>query len=309
VSYPPSYPPPPEGPPAYTYPHVPGPYQVSRNLWLGIGAVIVIVVLLLGVMGYVFVGFAYASTRISDAASAVNSASAHRGYVNNTFDLLQQQVSSIGTVMDNKMGKSNSGQLVSESQLMSRTVAGDDQSLAAARRRLHDQRWLTSITSSGRLAGEAARVDLARKAVAAIRSAAADYVQLGEFLQAYYQAMIDWDTLLADAKNNDFVGAAGADSLFSTDLASALQISNAPGLPVEFNEFLVAVQAYATDIGKVLNAIAARDKNAFDAADKLVLADLAKANAIDITSTPTKINSYYKHYRDDFNSDMDKATA
>lgn len=56
MSYPPSYPPPPDGPPAYTYPPIP--YQVSRNLWLGIGAVIVIVVLLLGVMGYVFVGYA-----------------------------------------------------------------------------------------------------------------------------------------------------------------------------------------------------------------------------------------------------------
>lgn len=274
-------------------------------MWLVITAVIVVVVLLVGIIGYVFAGYAYASVRISDAANAINAVDAHRGYVNTTFDLLDQQVSSFETMSDSRLGKSTSGQLVTESRSISSSVGGNDQELAAARSRLSDQQWLTAM-SRGRLAAEAGRIDHARNAVATLRSSAGDYVQLGQFFQALFQSLIDWGTLLADVSNSDFLGAASADTTLKADVTAALQVTNAPGLPQQYRDFLVALQAYAGDVGSEFNA---RTKPAQDAAVKLIDADLTKLGAVDFTGTSAQIKSYYQHYRDDFNSEMDKAIA
>jgi hypothetical protein len=268
-----------------------------------IGAVVVIVVLLVGIISYVFAGYAFASSRISDASVAISTATAHRSYVNTTFDLLDQQLMSLDAITDDAQAKSTSGQLVSESQSMGTTVGGDDQSLAAARLRLRDQQWLTT-TSSGRLAAMVTRIDHARKAVSTVKSAAGDYVQLGQFFQAFYQALIDGGTLIAAAKNNDLVGSVAADAAFQLDLAKAIKVANAPGLPQQYHDFLAALQTYAADFAKELNA---RDKATFDNAHNSVIADAVKVNAVDFTGATARIQSYYKHYRDDFNSEMDKA--
>jgi hypothetical protein len=263
-------------------------------------------VLLVGVIAYVSAGYVYASSRISDAGGAINGASAHRAYVNTTFDLLDQQVSSLAPMSDAKVARSTAGQLVSESQSMSAIVSGDDQAMATARSHLHDQQWLTAI-SSARLDAEAGRIDHARKALATLKSAAGDYRLLGQFFQAFYQALIDWDTMQADAKNNDFVGTSSADALLGADAAKAQQLTaNAPGLPSQYHDFLVILQAYAVDVGKVLNARTTAD---FDAADKQVTADLTAMNMLDFTGIAAKIKSYYQHYRDDFNAEMDRATT
>jgi hypothetical protein len=313
---PPSYPPPPDQPPTGFQPVVaidshPPPqreYRVSRKFWLVISAVVVVITLLVGIFGYVVAGYAYASSRISNAAGAVSAISSHRTLVNTTFALLDEQVASLELMTDNKLAKSTSAKLVEESHSMSSTIAGDEDALVTARSRLNDRQWLTGI-SSGRLTAETGRVDRARLAVAAARSAARDYAQFGGFLQIYYQALIDWDTMVADANTNDFVGTTGADTALQADVATAIGASNAPGLPQEFHDYLVALQGYAADVGKLLNAISTRDKTALDAANKLVLADVAKLNAVDFTTTTSRIRSYYQRYRDDFNADLDRATA
>jgi hypothetical protein len=248
----------------------------------------------------------YAASRISDAGGAISGASAHRAFVNTTFDLLDQQMSSFAAMPDPKLGKSTAGRLVSESQSIRAIVGGDDQAMAAARSRLHDQQWLTAM-SSGRLAAEAGRIDHARTAAVAVKSAADGYLLLGQFYEAFFQALIDWDTMLTDAKNNDFVGTSSADALLGADAAKAQQLTaNAPGLPSQYNDFLVILQTYVVDVAKVLNARTAADS---DAAAKQVTADLTAMNALDFTGTAAKIKSYYQHYRDDFNAEMDKATT
>jgi hypothetical protein len=269
-------------------------------------SVVVVVVLVVGVIAYVSAGYVYASSRISDASGVINGASAHRAYVNTTFDLLDQQVSSFAPMSDAKVAKSTAGQLVSESQSIRAIVGGDDQAMAAARSHLHDQQWLTAI-SSGRLAAEAGRIDHARTAAVAVKSAADGYLLLGQFYQSFFQALIDWDTMLAAAKTNDFVGTSSADALLGADAAKAQQLTtNAPGLPSQYHDFLVILQAYAVDVAKLLNARTTAD---FDAADKQVTADLTAMNALDFTGIAAKIKSYYQHYRDDFNAEMDKATT
>ena len=271
-----------------------------------IASVVVVVVLLVGVIAYVSAGYVYASSRISDARGAIDGAIAHRAFVNTTFDLLDQQLSSFPAMTDPKLGKSTAGQLASESQNMSAIVGADDQAMAAARSRLHDQQWLTAI-SSARLDAETGRIDHARKALGTLKSAAGDYRLLGQFFQAFYQALIDLQTLLTDDNNGDIVGESSADTALQADAAKAQHLTaNSPGLPREYNDFLVPLLALAVDAAKVLNA---RTPAAYDAANKSAIADFAAMNAVDFTATSAKIKSYYQHYRDDFNAEMDKATT
>jgi hypothetical protein len=273
---------------------------------LVITAAVVIVVLLVGVIAYVAAGYAFASSRISDAANAVNGMNAHRGYVNTTFDLMGQQLASFEAIADTKAAKSTAAQLATETQGMTTMVGGDDQALAAARARLNDQQWLTAI-SSGRIAASASRIDHARKAAATLKSAAAAYLALGQFFEAYFQAFADFNTLLAANKSLDYVGESSADTALQADIAKAQQASkDAAGLPTEYHDLLTAFLALAIDIGKELNA---PNQVAFDAARKLVTADFATMNAVSIMGTSDKIKSFYQHYRDDFNAEMDKATT
>ena len=290
--------------PAYGYPPAPARRSGSRNLWVIITAVVVIVVLLIAVIAYVAGGYAFASSRISDAATAVNALNGHRGYVNTTFDVLGTQLTSFESMGDPKVGKSTAAQLATETQSMTTLVGADDLALAAARARLNDQQWLTSI-SSGRLAASAARISHARKAAANLKSAARDYAMLGQFFEAYYQALIDWETMVTAARNKDFIGLASANASLSADAAKALQLStNAPGLPTQYHDFLVILQAYATDVAKELNSRTTADVTA---ANKQVVADVAAMNALDFTGAGVKIKTYYQHYRDDFNAELDKA--
>lgn len=279
--------------------------RASRNLWVVITAVVVVAVLLVGVIAYVVAGYAFASSRISDATGAINGANAHRSYVNTTFDLLDQQVSTFAAMTDAKLSKSTAGQIVSESQSISAIVGGDDHAMATARSRLQDQQWLTVI-SSGRLADAEGRIDHGRKATVAVKSAAGDYVLLGQFFQSFFQALVDWDTMLIDARNNDFVGTSSQDALLKADAIAAQQLTaNAPGLPSQYHDYVVILQTYAADVAKELNARTTTD---FDAANKAAVADVNALVAIDFSSTSAKIKSYYQQYRDDFNAEMDKAT-
>jgi hypothetical protein len=315
---PPAYPPPaqplpaayPPAPayatPGYGYPPAPVQRRSSSNLWVVIAAVVVVVVLLVGVIAYVAAGYAFASSRISDAANAVNSMNAHRAYVNTTFDLLGTQLTSFEMIGDPKMGKSTAVQLATETQSMTTLVGGDDQAMVTARSHLNDQQWLTAI-SSGRLTASATRIDHARKAAASLKSATGAYLMLGQFFEAYFQAFDDFNTLLAANKIGDYVGESSSDTALQTDIAKALLASkDAPGLPTEYHDLLAAFSTLAVDLGKELNAAT---QPAFDAARKLVTADFATMNAITITGTSIKIKSYYQHYRDDFNAEMDKATT
>jgi hypothetical protein len=326
LSDPQPYPPPPSGPPEEPAPAIPPfdyapvpasgvpayiayqpapPYRVSRNLWVVITSLVVVVLLVVGAIGYVFAGYVFASSRISDVGAAIGATNAHRSYVNTTFDLLDQQVGSMDTTPDSTLGESTSGQLVSESQSLSTTAGGDDLALGSARSRLNDQQWLTSL-SQGRVAAAAGHVDHARKAVASIKSAAKDYLLLGQFYQAFFHSLIDGTTMLTDVKNNDLVGSVSAVGAFQADLANTLKLADAPGLPPQYRDFIVALQAYAADFAKELNA---RDKATYDAAVAAVAADVAKANTINFGGTTASIQSYYKRYRDSYNSEIAQASG
>jgi hypothetical protein len=313
----PPYPPPPDQPPAPYFPPPPaypaapdygapaqiygppsGQHRNSGRLGALVAAVVLVVVLFIGIVGYVVGGYAFASSRLSDASSAITTATAHRGYVNTAFDLLGQQIGSLSSVSDPSMAKSTADQIVAESRSMATTAGADDLALNAARSRLSDQRWLTSI-NSGRLTAEAARIDHARNAVGSVKSAAGDYVLLGQFLQAFFQAATDFNAVFSTSANGDLVGEAGADSALQADVLKAQRAStNAPGLPGEYHDLLISMQAFGVDAQTLINA---RTKVEFDAANTKVKADLKTLNAIDLSGTTAKIASYYKKFRDEFN--------
>ena len=72
--------------------------------------------------------------------------------------------------------------------------------------------------------------------------------------------------------------------------AKAMQGPSPPGLPHQYQDFLIVLQAYAADFGKELNA---HDTATFDAAHNLVVADIAKLNAVNFTGTAVAIQTYY----------------
>src|SRR3989454_4392688 len=110
MEVPPSYPPPPDQPPTGFEPvpaidspaQLQGQYRVSRNLWLVISAVFVLVTLLVGAIGYIFSGYADTSSRISQAAGAGSAANLHPSPVNTTLAPLYQQKAALQKLMGNK---------------------------------------------------------------------------------------------------------------------------------------------------------------------------------------------------------------
>src|SRR5260370_4202753 len=256
---PPCPPPPPEPPASFA----PGAnnanqYDPPRAFWAIIAAVVAMVVVVGGIVGYAVAGYTITSGRISDASGDISTANAHRVYVNTTFDLLDHQVTAFSTSTDLTAAKSDATEVVNQSQTMSSTEVGDDPALASVRARLNDQPWLTSLNRL-RLTAEASRLDHARNAVVTARTAAGDYVHLGQFLQAYVQVLTDWDMLSSDTTNHDFVGAASADTSMQADVTKAPLASAAPGLPVEFHDYLTTLPPYSVHAGKFLNAIATQD--------------------------------------------------
>ena len=313
-AYPPQagYPPAQYGPPppsAYAPPYgyaAPSRRRLGRNAWLGIIAGIVVAVLLLAVVAYGIAGYLVGQNEIANGSNAINAASSHRTSINTAFDNIAQQIITLDPQGAANAGKSTAAQIVSGSQSMATAVAASPQSLRTAQVKLNDLAWLTAF-SRGSLRDESARLDHARKAVADVQTASNDYTQLGRFLQSYYQALVDLDNLNAA---NDATAFVNAFSALRTDLATALQLATAvPGLPTQFHDFLSALQAQANDFRQMSVASAAGDQAGVDAAKKALAADTVKADAIDFSGTTAAIHSYYQRYKDDFNSQMDQATA
>src|SRR5260370_9832082 len=240
----PPYPPPPPEPPASFAPGAnnANQYDPPRAFWAIIAAVVAVVVVVVGVVSYAVAGYTFTSDRISDASGAISTANAHRVYVNTTFDLLDHQVTAFSTSTDLTAAKSDATEVVNQSQTMSSTEVGDDQALASVRARLNDQQCLTSLNRD-RLTAEAGRLDHPPNPVVTATQAAGDSVHLGQFLQAYVQVLTAWDMVSSDTTNHDFVGAASADTTIPADGTKAPLASAAPGLPVEFHDYLTALQS------------------------------------------------------------------
>lgn len=285
-----------------------GVYRISSSLRITIAAVVAVVALLAGLSVYTIAGVAVASSRISTADRALDSAISHHHDLNTTLDTLGSQLQSvIGADYDPMRARRLMAQFVTTSKSAGGTLGGDDAALASAGGKLNEHRWLT-VFSRGRLDHEADRISHARKALKDARTLTSDYVLVGQFFQAYAEVVIDYVTLIDSFDDQDYKGASAANASLRTHVDQALSQSGAPGLPTVLHDFLADFQVLAADLGKLIDAVKGRDQAAYDAALSKVKADNAKLDSYDLSLTGAQLRAYYQPFRDEFDAEMEKAT-
>jgi hypothetical protein len=292
--------------PATTAP--PGPR--SGGLRFVIVAIILVALIVIAIIGYAVVGYASGESRVSEANKTLNTVTSDQNKFTTTFNSMSTKFSSLstGSSFDAQQAKTLTDQFVADAQDSSKTVDKDQAALAAAATKLDDSSWLTAV-DKGNIDKAHARINHALKALAAAKVVSDDYVQDGQFLQAFMDAIIDLDKLSTQASSNDLAGAKATVATLKTHVDTAAQRSTAAGLPPEFHSLMVDFQTMASDFGKLLDAaIAADDAGVTTYADK-VQADATKIGAYDFTKMGSAIDAFFKPYIDTFNTEMAAATA
>lgn len=266
--------------------------------------------LLVAIVGYTAIGFAYASTRINNADRTLNNVTSHQNQLNSTFHDLDSQFSALnsGSAFNPTKARSVIDQFVSNSQAAGTTIEQDDASLRSASGGLDQARWLTTISRSS-LDREASRIGHARKALFNARTVAADYVLDGQFLQAFMDSIVDLGALGNQSSSADFAGAKTTLATMKTHVDRAIQLSTAPGLPAELHSLMLDFQSLIGDFGKLIDAAQASDDAGVATYEQSVQSDGAKISSYNFDTIGAKINAFYKPLVDGFNSEMAAATS
>jgi hypothetical protein len=226
----------------------------------------------------------------------------------NLFNTKFTSTSAAATAGDLKADRSLLDQVVSESLAAEIRAATDDSSLAKAQARLAENSWLTVFNRSS-LNNYSGKIGHERKALSDSKNLAADYVRLAMFYQSFFDALIVFDTVGAKISASDFAGAITDVATLKTDLAKALQASNAPGLPPEVRLFIIDFQTFAADESNLLVAVNSSDVSAGQSLSPKVTADVTKLDSYDFTTIGIEIASFYKPLIDDYNSEISKANS
>jgi hypothetical protein len=273
-------------------------------------AVVVAVIVLVGIIGYAVLGFAYTSTRIASADRSLNTVISHKNNLNSTFKDIDKQFNGLSSTATFNPTQSRVAvdQFIANAKAASTMADQDDASLVSARVGLDGQKWLSAFSRNG-LDRESARIDYARKALSNAKSIAADYAKDGEFFQAFLDSLLDLDRTLTLYSNGDVAAAKANLPKLKTHVDSALQLSAAPGLPSEVHALMVDFETLVADFGTLLDAVAANDSPAIVTAGRAVEGDGTKIGSYDFTQMGLDIDAYYKPRVDAFNSEMAKATS
>ena len=272
--------------------------------------VAILLVLVAAIGGYVVVGLAYAQTRLDSARTSANTVVDHMNTLTETVDSVKTKLNagsvSATTSATLQQNKSLVDTFVTSSQAAQSQIATDDASLAVADASLKESQWLT-VLSRSRLDTESTRIGHIRASLAIAKTITSDYVQIGTFFQALYATSIDLETLGTKSSASDLTGAAAADVTLKADVAKAIQLDKAPGLPPAMDTALVDIQALAGDFATLLNAAAANNTSAAQSAYAALQTDGAKVQAVDFNSIGTSIDSFYQPLIDNYNSEVDQA--
>lgn len=284
--------------------------RAQRTARIVIAAIAIVV--LVAVIGYAAAGYAFASSRIDSAKSTYNAVVAHQNAITEEFNSINSKITAVHVtttpVADYQQNKAAFVQLVSQSQAAQPTISADDASLAAAQASLKERQWLTIFNRSS-LDQVSAKIGHERGALASAKTITVDMVQLGTFFQSYDDSFIDLNTVSTKEMASDFAGAATAIKTLKADVAKAIELSTAPGLPPEMKQLLTDLQSLAVDEGRLADAAVAGDASAAEAALKAFGADLAKVEAYDYDKISTEIKSYYQPLIDKFNSEVSLANS
>jgi hypothetical protein len=300
------------GPPPAGYPQYPPPPAItprgSRTPLIAIGLVVLLVIV--AVAAYGVGGFVFARSRINSATDAYNTVVGHQNTLNAFFNNLSNQFDSsdptTGSSDAIKQEKTLFDQLVTQSQTAQPQVSSDDASLATADAGLHENQWLTTFMRSS-LDKSSTRIGDARAALAVAKTVLADYIQYGNFFSSLDAAALDLDTLGNDASASDLAGAATAVEAFKGDVAKALTLDKAPGLPAEVDNFMNDLQKMANDFETLLNAAIAHDAAGVQAAAAAVDADGTKLDGYDFAAFGTASQAFYQNLIDQYNAAVNRA--
>jgi hypothetical protein len=282
----------------------------SRGLRTTIIAVVIIVIVLAGIIGYAVTGLAYAQTKVGNANRKLSTVISHQNSLTATFTDLNAKFNTLSSSSspDPQQERALFDQFVANEKAAGTTDTQDDKSLVSARASLGEQQWLT-LAARGNLDKEATKIDHARKALSIAKTAAAGYVQEGQFFQAYFDAAIDLEMLSSQVANADLSGATTTLTTMKTHVDKALQLSSAPGLPAELHALMVDFGTFVTDFGKLLAGVAAGDDSAITSAENAVQTDAAKLGTYNMDTILAEIGAYYKPMFDAVDSEMAKAAA
>src|SRR5258708_1047713 len=296
------YVPPPDytAPPGYGAPVAAPPRRSSGPI---IVAVAVLIVLVLAGIGYAVAGFTFATSRIDSTTKALNTVITNENAItaqfNSTKDVAALDTKATGAEL--KSNKTAVAQVVTQSQTAQATITTDQASLVSAQASLSDNSWLTTFSRS-RLDNMSGKIGHWRNALVSAKAITADLVQLGTFLQSYDDSLIDLDNVVTKGNSNDFTGMASALGSLKTDVAKAISLADAPGLPPDMKGFLVDLQTLATDTSKLLNdASSGASDSTLQADINSVDADGAKADAHDIVKINIAILAFYTPLIDAYN--------
>ena len=272
----------------------------------------VIVILILGLIGYAGAGLVYSRSRVTNAEHTLNTVVSHQNSLNATFNDLNTQLSALNgtSTFNSQQAIALVDKSVANSELATQTINQDDASLRAAALQLDENRWLYLLGSgSGNLQRESNRLAHARKALAAARTVSADEVLDGRFWHALYTALADLANLNSQSGAGDFNGAQSTLSTMKSDVDQAARLSTSPGLPSALHNLMVDFQTFVTDYGKQLDAQLAGDDAGVATYQGTLQADLTRIGGYNIDQIGTEIDAFYKPLINRFNSEIAAATA
>jgi len=275
-----------------------------------VAVTVLIALVIIGIIGYAIAGFAYASARVANTDRTLNTVISHQNTLNTTFKNVDNEFSALGssTSFNSVQARSVADEFVASSTKAGAIASQDDASLASASTSLSARRWLT-VFSQDLLDKEAGRVTHARKALAAARTIAADYVLDGQFLQAFLIASGDLDTLAAETSSSDLTSAKSTVTTMKTDVDKALMLAAAPGLPADLQTLMNDFETLVADFGKLITAAQANDDAGVTAAAATIQADADRISAYNYDKLSADIDAYYQPLISDFNAEMAAATA
>jgi phosphate transport system permease protein len=281
----------------------------SRGRLLVLVAMVLLVLIAAG--GYLVGGLLYAQAQNESASAAYNAVVNHQNDLTDVFSKLTAQISSVD--FKNPTKESVAGakalyqQLVASSQGVQPQLAGDDRSLADAQSQLGANQWLTVLSSSS-LDTTSAKISHLRSAIGVAMTITADYVQYGDYNIALLDSTNDLIVLTDALSAHDAVGATTAVASLKADVAKAITLDRAPGLPPQVDAVTQNLQSVANDFDAVLKAAAAGDQKGATAAGAQLSADTKKLdtydfNAIDLQSTAffSNLIKQYNGYIDQMN--------
>jgi hypothetical protein len=258
-------------------------------------------------------GFTFATSRIDSSTKALNTVITNENAItaqfNSTKDVSALDTKATGTELQSD--KTAVAKVVTQSQAAQATITTDQASLVSAQGSLNDNSWLTTFSRS-RLDNMSGKIGHWRNALVSAKTITGDLVQLGTFLQAYDDSLIDRDkvTTAITATTIDFTGLASALVSLKGDVAKAISLADAPGLPPDMKAFLIDLQTEGADTTKLLNdAINGADNNTLTAEGNQVDADGVKVDAHDIVKINIAVLAFYTPLVDAYNAEVAKANA